>query len=942
MISAPVYCRRFVGRREQLDALEARFRACRDEKAGSIVLISGEAGIGKTRLVREFCERLEADGLRAIVAPCLEYASSPYAPFTTALAALINGLPSQLTLSAESREALGHLLPQFGEAQRSQKVVDKLSLFAAFAEAFLQFAATSPLTIVIDDLHWADAGSLEFLQYLATRISVERVLLMATYRAEELEVGHPVRTALLRLQREPCVWRLQLEPLNDDEMGTFIREALLDRATISPLVAQSIRTECEGNPLNAEELLKSAVDNASQDLAEIALPQTLTESVIERLGRLTEVERSIVLCAAAIGRRFTAQFLAQTLERPFSEIVAALKKAIALQLLVEETHEEIAYAFRHALTRDAICSQLLAIEARPLHAKIARALESNTDSQQHSAELAYHFWEARELTKAARYNELTADAAVSVYAYRDAIVAYERALEATGSLGLPKADLQMKLAAAFFEAGETHRAGALYLTAAAQYEAASDCESAARAYISLSRERVYMAETDTAREYAQKAAELAPRDSAVYFDAQMSLVYHFIEALEISNAAAALSSLEASAARQNPRRLAHYERLRGILAALIDDAPAAKIHRQRCAQIARELSDYQFLANIYNNDIVICKSIGEREHILQTARQLEDLLHSVHLGESSRAWGWMQAASTYMWFGLLEESRRCVLLALAHQTEERLSIMETKSVGIEVGVLLKDDELIHNCYDSDFVHFLRDHPNQHWATLDAVCAAVRLAEATRKIDEIKPLIHAALQDLKPIWLPETTGMLCYRTARYGDPRDIPTARRCLANVTRNTQTRQDRAFVALFDAAVADREGNAKRAREQAEIALALLTEIEVLPVERGFALEALGRYEEALELYRSIGDRYDSQRIEKHLTVVNKRGRAKGDLTSREGEIAELVAQGHSNAAIAEELVISARTVEHHVAAILDKLGMRTRTEIAAYVARSKEKSGV
>jgi DNA-binding CsgD family transcriptional regulator/type II secretory pathway predicted ATPase ExeA len=906
MVSAPVYCRRFIGRREQLDALMRRFYACRDEGVGSIVLVSGEAGIGKSRLVREFCVQAQAEGANAIIAPCLEYASAPYAPLTEAL-------------------------PQLAQRDAGFRSADKLEIFAAANKALVQIASTRTFVLIIDDLQWADAGTLEFLQYLARSISRQRMLFVATYRDDEPATERAMRAAVSHLGREPCVWCIGLEPLNDDEMSALIQEALANRTGLSSLEFQAIRCESEGNPLNAEELLKAAVDNASSDW-ESSLPRSLTESVIARLTRFTDEERTILLCAAAIGRRFQPEFLAQTLEFPVEEIIAAIKKAIALQLLVEQSNGELLYAFRHSLTRKVIYGQLLAIEARPLHAKIAKALEMRTADRQLLAELAYHWWRAKNFVKAAEYNERSGDAALEVYAYRDAAVAYERALEAAVELGNSKASLQMKLAGALFQAGATQRAHKLYEFAAAEYEAASDTESSAKALLLVSTTAHYLGDMKQFHSAVQRAAELAPVGSALYFQTRMKLAFAEALLLRIAEARRTLSSLEPLLTTQPLRQVARYHDQLAYLASLVDDRDGFVSHYELAIEAARNAGDFPLWRMLCSNHILSGKANGLRARVIDVARFLEQFLTSAPLGEHGLFEGWLQVASTYQWFGLLEQSRSCLVQAFAHFTEARAWEIFAKSTGIEIGILLQDHELVDQCYDASFRETIRD-ANELLAP-DAIGAASWLAYTSGKFDEARAMLHEVLRNLLPVGLPENIAYLSYRIARYGDIQDVNPARQCLVDAIRSTQRPQDKALLALFDATAASRKSDHGAMKSQAEIALKLLAALDVLPLERAFLLELLGRDSEALEVYRASGDRYDLSRLEKKLTPANKRGRTKGELTSREREIAELVAEGKSNASIADELSISERTVEHHVAAILDKFEMRTRTEIAARVA--------
>lgn len=937
MISAPVFCRRFIGRREQLDVLQARFRACRDDYMAIVALIEGEAGIGKSRLVREFCERVRSEGVAPVVATCLEYAPDPYAPFAAAIAILSSGTTNGLPLPAQTRSVLAHLVPELGSGQPAVAPTDKLMIFEAFAQALLHFAAAHALVLIVDDLHWADAASLELMQYLVPRFRGKRIMFVATYRDDELVTNPALRAAMARLQRDPSVWRMKLDPLSDEEMSAFIHEALAGRTPISSLLAHTIRSESEGNPLSAEELLKSAVDYARID-PQRALPRTLAESVADRLSRFTDEERATLLCAAAIGRRFSPEFLALTLERSMPQITAMLKKAIALQLIVEERNGAVAYAFRHALTRKEIYGQLLAIEARPLHARIARSLESLPQQDQHLSELAYHWWQARDLAKALHYNERGGDVALTVYAYPDAATCYDRALEAATSLGLPSAGLQMKLAGALFEAGATQNARALYEAAAGQYEAAADFESAAKANLALSTVAHYLGDMEHFHAFAKHAAAVAPPETPTHFRACLKAAFTEALLLRISEARQSLASLEPLLALQRRREIARYHDQCAYLASLVDDRDAFIAHFAKAVESASAANEYGVLRLIYSNHILSGKANGLRAYIIETAHTLEQLLRTVPLGEHGKFEGWLQIAATYQWFGVLEEGRRSLLEALAHRTEARAWSIFAKSAGIEIGILLQDDELVHRCNDTEFREAIAA-ANELLAP-DAIGTASLLAYTSGRVDEAKSMLHDVLKTLKPVGLPENIAYLCCRLARYGDLKDVPEARRRLGEAIRPTQRRQDRALASLFEAAVADRESNAKLAQEQADLALTLLTELDVLPVERGFSLELLGRNDEALKIYRAIGDRYDTQRLEKTLAATSRRGRAKGELTAREREIAALVADGKSNATIAQELVISERTVEHHVASILDKLGMRTRTEIAAQTAREKTKA--
>lgn len=400
MISAPIYCAQFIGRRAQLDVLLERFRATGE--SGSIVLVEGEAGLGKTRLLREFCRRLQSENAAVALTAFLEYADAPLAPFAAGVRALLERRPKALDAMPEAQRVLTRLLPELarGAGVQGGAEVDKIRLFAAVADALRRLGSDGGCALVIDDGHWADSASLELFQYLARLVASAKLLLVLAYRADDVGANASFRSALARLEREPTTWLVVLEPFDEGEMRKLMHASLVGRAHLSPQTLEVIRSAAGGNPLSAEELLKCAVETGVSRAGTIAVPVTLRDSIVDRLERFDDRERAVLLCAAAIGHRFEPEFLVQTLEQPFADVIGALRKAVALQLLVEEAGDIVRYVFRHAITREAIYDELLAIEARPLHARIAAALEEQDDPSNHLAELAYHYWAAGDQSSA--------------------------------------------------------------------------------------------------------------------------------------------------------------------------------------------------------------------------------------------------------------------------------------------------------------------------------------------------------------------------------------------------------------------------------------------------------------------------------------------------------------------------------------------------------------
>jgi predicted ATPase len=359
MISAPLYCRRFIGRKVHLDMLDERYAAAVAGQ-GSIVLIAAEAGLGKSRLAAEFVSvaRTPQSPSRA-VGLCFEFAQSPFGPFIDALRALHAQTPQTLSSAGDLTEALGQLLPELRNSPAQAEAADKREQLNAVAEALRRFGVLRPAIVVIEDLHWADRASLEFLQYASRVIAASRLLLVATYRPEELKREHPLRSTLAKLEPHPSVWTVRLEPLGDAETQALMRDALAGRDRVDPETLAAICARAEGNPLFAEKLLKAAIDGKAAE----ELPLSVRETVHLRLAELNDGERSVLVHAAAIGRRFEPDLLAEIVEQPLRDVLAVLKRAVDAQLIVEEPGDIVRYAFRHALTQAAVYGELLAAEA---------------------------------------------------------------------------------------------------------------------------------------------------------------------------------------------------------------------------------------------------------------------------------------------------------------------------------------------------------------------------------------------------------------------------------------------------------------------------------------------------------------------------------------------------------------------------------------------------
>jgi len=414
---------RFVGRQAELDVVRESFEAAMRGR-GSILAIGGEAGIGKSRLAWEAVRFARAVAGRGGIGRCLDFAPSPLGPFIDALR------DAGVTPPAQSAE---------------WEIAEKRARLEALAGALRGAARDSALVLVIDDVQWADEGTRDALRFLAPHVHEMRLLLIASYRDDELGPSHPLRAMLAALVRYPAVRRIVLGPLTEFEMKVLLRNATEGRRQALADRLPAIAALAEGNPFVAEELVRNLVDGLETPLG---ASLSVREAVVRRLDSMATDHRRIVVRASVIGRDFDSAQLARLAGRPLEMVRDALASAIALALIAERAGMPGTYSFRHGLTQRVLVNELLSEERRELHATIAADIEARDGASDRAAELAHHWWEAGDRVRAARYARAAGDAAAAAGLASDAVAAYERAL-GSGSLDpADRATLERTLAAA--------------------------------------------------------------------------------------------------------------------------------------------------------------------------------------------------------------------------------------------------------------------------------------------------------------------------------------------------------------------------------------------------------------------------------------------------------------------------------------------------------------
>ncbi len=496
----PHICPIIVGRDAEL-ARGAALLSAAGEGDGALFLIAGDAGIGKSRFARAMIETAVWRGFHVLVGNCQEHDSDfPYAPFLDAFRQVLHrsGSDDLTALLRTEGGALIRLIPELGNAATKTTTLppehEKRRIFEAFVHLFLRYAQDRPLLMVIEDAHWADATSLELLQLLARRLRTSRTLIVVTARSDE--PGGALDHWLGALQRGRLVTEQRLAPLGERDVAKMIA-ATVDTPLAMPVVA-AINSRAEGNPFFIEELLHALVEETapgeaggekSASVAAGYIPTAVAETVTQRLDALDARARDVAAVAAVIGRHFSFDLLRTLTDLDEIALTDILRRLIAAQLMIEQRiHDERLFAFRHALTRDAIYARLLGPELRRLHGRVARASATALMGMSHPSdgELGHHYFMAEEWEAALDHCRRAGEQAHALYAPRAAIEHLSRALVAAGHIGAPQRDILLARGQAFAWIGDFDHARHDYEAVLVDARATGDHAAEGRTLLRLS------------------------------------------------------------------------------------------------------------------------------------------------------------------------------------------------------------------------------------------------------------------------------------------------------------------------------------------------------------------------------------------------------------------------------------------------------------------------
>ena len=871
MIVPAVRSRAFIGRDAELHLLRETRRSLSSGR-GCVVLVGGDAGIGKSRLLAAFTETLS--GGRAplfALGECLEYASSAFGPVRHILDSLARRAPWAVASAPPLvRRTLRTLVPDaLGAAgvAADAPALDRGELFSGVLAFLTTVAAKRSVVLAIEDLHWADPASLELLGHLAARIGGTRAMIVATYRNDALSPNDPLFAALARLTRIPHVTTLGLEPLASGAMATLVRSALDKDVAMTSEGVNEIVARSDGNPLFAEELLKRALTTGR---SAPALPISIRAIILERLASLDAEARLVLERAALVGPAFEASSLSLASDRSVEALRAILARLQALDLIVADG-SATRFRFRHALTRDAVYGEIPPADARRLHAEIARALGALPDANDRLDELAYHSSEGGLEPEACEYNERAGERAMALHAAGQAAAYFRRALERA-----PHDDVERRLRL-------LERAGA----AASRH---TDFPNAIAAFTALHDLRLARAEFDAAGTALQRAAnDIANTNRAAE---AIALLEAFVATYGARLSASVADILNSSLAYLATTQEAH------------DRVPELLERVREPGRLATHPHEMYWLARLFAAERHVDRSAWHAAVRAIRARLHEahplahgQLLHSIGqtalpLAENDEAERSLDEAIAYdrehgltnvlafasalkvrLLFVLGRLNEAVPLVRFVLDNRDMVAVRSQLMMGAPfVALALGDEQLARRCLDEEILADTSDGPE---VLINAQFSAAMAAwlERIGRAGEARRVVNAALEKLDR---PFADAVFWSVAASHADEPNMRRVRDLCALGARNPDDTVMHATLPLVTAILAERAGDRATARDDGARAAERFRCLG-WPLFEAKALELAGRADGALALYRSCESIADMRRLEVRVRDTARAGAGAG-----------------------------------------------------------------
>jgi DNA-binding CsgD family transcriptional regulator len=972
--SSPV----LVGRDEQMAALDAAFISVR-QGGPSAVLLGGEAGVGKSRLVGEFGTAAAAAGARVLTGGCLELGTDglPFAPFTAVLRDLVHDMGADAVaamLPGRTTRGLARLLPELGEPDASSDPGEaRARLFEEVLGTLEQLTRRSPVVLVIEDAHWADRSSRDLLTYLiGNQRAISGLLIVVTFRSDELHRTHPLRPLLAALDRIGWVERIELPRLSKHDTGQLAIR-ILGREPAADL-AEALYHRSEGNPLFVETLL--CCDGELSP----ALPESLRDLLLASVRRLPEDTQEVLRVASAGGTMTGHALLAAVTGLDDGALTRAVRPAVLANVLRVQAD---GYAFRHELIREAVHEDLLPGEHGRLHSRFAEAIDADpalVPPGRAAVEMAHHWHSAHDSTwaligawQAAAQAGRAVAAAERLSLLARVLELWDQVPDAAERIGVDHARVLEEATCATHDTGEFERGIALATSALKALGPAGEPTRVARLLETRGHHKVHLGRTDFAEDFHAALALVPAGLPAVRIPILLSAARCVPHAsLDRSYAEEALTLARQAGDETNEANalltLAMFDAGLGQQAGPGSE-PMKMIMQARA--MAERAGTEGLLVKAAINESHLLEGAGEHELSLAAARGGDVHEDAPQYTRSSRSLLAINQAEPLLALGRWDEA---VKVADAARDFQLASMPIYRAMLLVVHgqiTLARGDAAAAGEAFSTARALLRSarYEDQHHLPVGTLEIDLRLATAGPAA-----AIAAAAAAMDRYELPVSS-------PRYAWPLVVAAASACVAaaRLTHDERLRDETAAVADRLRTVAEKLGTFGRAQQagrltfaaaDAQVAFLLTGDSPSAGLAAGWdlAADAWAAVGEPYRLARALlhaaefavacGDRdgaatrlrraaalaagLGAQPLGEQVTLLARRARIRlageGDLgpidlglTGRELEVLRLVAAGRSNREIAAELFISPKTASVHVSNILGKLGAASRGEAAA-----------
>jgi DNA-binding NarL/FixJ family response regulator len=966
MIRSPQVCANSIGREGPLHALVERLDDAVNG-SGRVILLGGDAGVGKSRLVRDLKQEASAKKVRIIEGRCTSTESSvPYAPLMNALRFRIAKGEGEAVaeMLGPLRAVLAPIFPQLESSESAEAAAarERQRPFELIFSVLERLASDEPMLLVLEDVHWADQTSLELLHHLAHRAPSLRMLILATYRSDELHSAHPLRRLLGSMARDRVGEEMRLDPLSRDDTSEMLRCLL--GVEPDPEFAGAIWRRSEGNPFFVEELVSVLAGfgdmtpnaEAAAILERSPLPSTVSEAVLERLTALGPSAIETMSAAAVIGRSFDFEDLRGVLGMSELELLEVLERLVAHQLLREDRIErKDSYSFPHALMQEAVYENLISRRRRLLHRRVALVFEARYNkSPSRLDEMAFHFRVGGEHEKAYHYARLAGDEAVRLRAWDDAAQHYENALASLDEMfdeSERAADLLERLAGVAWRRSQPKEGRQFTEEALRLRRALGHKEETARLLRRVALLRIEDGDTEGAGEALDEALRLLGTSSD---SAQLGAIYDdlgklFLARGDLDRAESflmqgfSIASRDPQSAEEVPALISLAE-----LGVLGGDVSAGVQRLDLAFELLREgRLPFERLARVYSE--------GVRVLILAQ--------------EYNRALNWADTAIVLctkqgiVGFDALFRAMRAVILTITSGEADTLAQAQAAVADLR---RTNRPELRDSLRMLGFVHrargelvearaaykeasMLGDRGRPVGFALVALAegrhaeAAEILVDAVEAVPPSQPIVARQLlpylvESLVAVGRVNDAARYVDSTPRLPDPRAGIAQRHHAAGLISLARGCADAAVEELQSAADAWYESGNRL--EYWRVRVPLME-----------AMLSAGKSSEGLKLGRKLLENLGRPLLPREREVVRRILRRAGvrtrprtaapsderkissPLTAREQAVLQEVAKGRTNKEIADELDIAEKTVSVHVSHILSKLGCRTRTQAARFI---------